>query len=887
MADVALHKNSPAFHFDGGTIGQSAMLHKVADQQMYGLRARREALDALWQQGVSGHALLKQHTEFIDHHIKKCFDECPESGHGFALIALGGYGRKELFPFSDIDLMLLYERKAKKNLEKVADAVLYPLWDAGLEVGHAVRTVKNCLADAKADFFFQVAMLDARLLAGSQSLFDELLTKYRKKFIEGHRPEFLQEMLLYRSKRQTDYTNHAYLLEPHIKENRGGFRDFQAMLWTAQFIFGLQGLSALQEAGILTAAELKNLEDALDYLVRIRNRLHYVSGRKNDQLYFEHQEEMAQAFGFKNDKSRLAVEYFMRDVYSHLQTIRVGTDLFFEHVNEALGHKASGKDKKELEPGIEIRHNRIHLTAIEQLDSKPMLLMRLFAQSAKTGVPIHHRTKKIVSTHLDLVTEKQRHSRRMANPFLALLKDSGNPIMALSAMLETGLLAAYIPEFAKVESLAQHDIYHVYTVDRHLLQVVAELQKLRQEESNIFKVVSSEHILFLTGLLHDIGKGFGAGHAERGGDLARIIGGRMGLEDAELDNLAFLVRNHLFLSHTALRRDLEDEEFIMRCAERVQSPERLAMLYLLTIADARATGPSVWNEWKAALLQELYLKIALLLERSDLSIKDKNQGVKLGARWMREKISNLLPEEVDMDLGHLSEDYLLNFAPETVIEHIGYRRELAEKEVLLFHDERQDAWSLLLVTRDRPGLLAKIFGVLALHNLNVLTAQIFTWGDSTVVDTIEVSSAVSQNYLDQDWIGLEQDLEMAVNQRLGLEHRLYKKLAPLRKTVGRTEKRLDAKIEIDNQSSEIYTIIEAYGHDRVGMLYELTRILSDFGINIYRARIGSRADQVVDVFYVLDYDGRKIKDQEFQKELKQGLLFAVANELGKEAGTGI
>jgi [protein-PII] uridylyltransferase len=626
------------------------------------------------------------------------------------------------------------------------------------------------------------------------------------------------------------------------------------MLWTAQFIFGLHGLSVLHEAGILTSTERQNLEEAHEYLVRIRNRLHYVSGRKNDQLYFEHQEEMAQAFGFKNDKSRLAVEYFMRDVYSHLQTIRVGTDLFFEHVNEALGHKASGKDKKELEPGIEIRHNRIHLTAIEQLDSKPMLLMRLFAQSAKTGVP---------------------------------LKDSGNPIMALSAMLETGLLAAYIPEFAKVESLAQHDIYHVYTVDRHLLQVVAELQKLRQEECNIFKVVSSEHILFLTGLLHDIGKGFGAGHAERGGDLARIIGGRMGLEDAELDNLAFLVRNHLFLSHTALRRDLEDEEFIMRCAERVQSPERLAMLYLLTIADARATGPSVWNEWKAALLQELYLKIALLLERSDLSIKDKNQGVKLGARWMREKISNLLPEEVDMDLGHLSEDYLLNFAPETVIEHIGYRRELAEKEVLLFHDERQDAWSLLLVTRDRPGLLAKIFGVLALHNLNVLTAQIFTWGDSTVVDTIEVSSAVSQNYLDQDWIGLEQDLEMAVNQRLGLEHRLYKKLAPLRKTVGRTEKRLDAKIEIDNQSSEIYTIIEAYGHDRVGMLYELTRILSDFGINIYRARIGSRADQVVDVFYVLDYDGRKIKDQEFQKELKQGLLFAVANELGKEAGTGI
>jgi [protein-PII] uridylyltransferase len=733
------------------------------------------------------------------------------------------------------------------------------------------------MADAKADFFFQVAMLDARLLAGSQSLFDELQNKYRRKFIEGHRHEFLREMLQYRAKRQTDFGKHAYLLEPHIKESRGGFRDFQAMLWTAQFVFGLHGLHDLHEAGILTAGEQQKLEEAFDYLVRIRNRLHYVSGRKNDQLYFEHQEEMASAFGFKNDKSRLAVEKFMRDVYGRLETIRVGTDLFFEHVNEVLDREFQARDKKVLEHGIEIRHNRIHL-ASQDLDSKPILMMRLFTQSAKTGKQIHHRTKKIVSANLDLMTEKQRHSRRMANPFLALLTDTNAPLLGLTAMLETGLLAAYIPEFNKVESLVQHDIYHVFTVDRHLLQVIGELHKLRDKENSIFSIVNNEHILFLAGLLHDIGKGFGSGHAERGGDLARVIGSRMGLTDVELDNLAFLVRNHLFLSHTALRRDLEDEELIMRCAERVQSPERLAMLYLLTIADARATGPTVWNEWKAALLQELYLKIALLLERSDLSAQDKNKGVKLGASWMREKISEQLPHDADIDIDLLPDDYLLNFAPEVIVEHIGHRQGLAEKDVLLFHEERQESWSLLLVTRDRPGLLAKIFGVLALHNLNVLAAQIFTWKDGTVVDTIEVSTAILQNYQDQNWQALEQDLEMAVNQRLGLEHRLYKKLAPLRKTIGGTEKRLGAKIEIDNQSSEIFTIIEAYGHDRVGMLYEITRILSDFGINIFRARIGARADQVVDVFYVLDYDGKKIKKPEFQEELKQGLLYAVASE---------
>lgn len=873
-----MQKMVPATSQGGRNTGSNAMLYKVADRQKtYGLRARKEALEALWKKGVSGHALLQKHTEFIDHHIRKRFNDCPESDRGFALVALGGYGRQELFPFSDIDLMLLYEKKAKKNLEKVANAVLYPLWDAGLEVGHAVRTVKNCLADAKADFFFQVAMLDARLIAGSGMLFGELINRYSKKFIEGHRPGFLRNMLMYRSKRQTDFGSQVYLLEPHIKESRGGFRDFQAMLWTAQFVFGLHGLKALHEAGILTEAERQNLEEAHDYLVRIRNRLHYVSGRKNDQLYFEHQEEMAKAFGFKNDKSRLAVEYFMHVVYGHLETIRVGTDLFFEHVNEVLDYEPQARGKKVLEPGIEVKHGRIHLTEPNMLDNKPMLLMRLFALSAKTGVPIHHRTKKTVSSHLDLITEKQRHSRRLAKPFLALLKGAGDPFLALSAMLETGLLAAYIPEFAKVESLAQHDIYHVYTVDRHLLQVVAELQKLRQVEPAVFSVVNKEHILFLAGLLHDIGKGFGAGHAERGGDLARIIGSRMGLDERELDSLDFLVRNHLFLSHTALRRDLEDEELIRRCAERVRSPGRLAMLYLLTVADARATGPSVWNDWKGALLQELYLKIVLLLERSDLSQGEKNQGLELGARWMRDKVRELLPEDDSLDLDQLPDDYLLNFSPEAVVEHIGLRSKLAAKEVLLLHEERRESWSLLVVTRDRPGLLAKIFGVLALHNINVLAAHIFTWGDGTVIDTIEAGSAITQNYQDQNWPALEQDLEKAVNQRLGLEHRLHRKLAPLRKTQAVTEKRLSAKVEIDNKSSEIFTIVEVYGHDRVGMLYEITRILSDFGISIFRARIGARADQVVDVFYVLDYDGRKIKKPEFQEELKQGLLYAVSD----------
>jgi len=861
----------------GDIYGLSGMNKTTLEPQDFtGLQARRQALDAYWQQGISGYALVRKHSDFIDHHLANSFAKSVGAEEGFALIALGGYGRQELYPFSDIDLMLLYDPTQHDMLNSVVEAVLYPLWDTGLEVGHAVRTLDQCMTDAAEDFFFRVAMLDSRLIAGSASLFARLTEMYKTAYIEGRRQEFLDDMLVQRTKRETQYGRHTYLLEPHIKESGGGFRDIQSMVWTAHVVFGLQNLASLQEAGLLSKEELNRFEQAQDYLIRIRNRLHYVSGRKNDQLYFEHQEEMAQAFGFTNKNEMLAVEHFMREVYAHMQTISVTTDLFFEHVEEVLGNEEAPKRVKVLEPGIELRHGKIYLANTELIKSKPKLFMRLFYQSGKLGTSLHFRTRKAITANLHLVHDKLRHSRRNAKLFLAILA-AHKPFMVLEEMLDTGFLTAYIPEFAKIESLAQHDVYHVFTVDRHLVQTISELEKLREEEANIYAAVRLPHILFLAALLHDIGKGYGQGHADRGADMARQLGARLGLKKEELDTLDFLVRNHLFLSHTALRRDLEDEEFLMRCAIKIESPESLAMLYLLTIADARATGPTVWNDWKAALLLELYLKIALLLDRKDLSEQEQTRGAKLGARWIREKVIELLPEGRKTNFDLFSEDYLLSFPPEVIVEHICQAKNLEKQNVLFFHEKSEEAWSILVMTKDRPGLLARIFGVLALHNLNVLAAKIFTWGDGTAVDTIEVSSAISESYDGQDWTAMGQELHLAIQQRLGLEYRLSRKLAPLRNKPQKVQNRLATKVKIDNRASEIYSVIEVFSEDRIGILYNITKTLSDFGISIYRARIGSKADQVVDVFYVLDHDGKKIEDPDFKKELQQGLLYAVAN----------
>ena len=868
--------------------GLSEMAQAALNPQDFtGLQARRQALEAYWQQGISGSALIRKHSDFIDHHLAESFEKSTAAKEGFALVALGGYGRQELFPFSDIDLMLLYDPCQKEQLNSIVEAILYPLWDTGLEVGHAVRTPDECITDAAEDFFFRVAMLDARLIAGPGSLFGGLTEMYKSAYIEGRRQEFLDDMLEQRHKRETQFGRHTYLLEPHIKESGGGFRDIQSMIWTAHVIFGLKDLVAIQEAGLLSKDELKGFEEAQDHLVRIRNRLHYVSGRKNDQLFFEHQEEMAKAFGFKNEKDMLAVEHFMREVHGHMQTVSITADLFFEHVSEFLGNADIAKGAKELEPGIDIRHDRIRLVNTGNISNQPKLFMRLFYQSARTGIPIHYRTKKAITANLHLVDDKLRGSRRTAKLFQAILA-SGEPFRVLEEMLDTGFLNAYIPEFAKVESLAQHDLYHVFTVDRHLLQTIAELQKLQQEEVNIHAVVHKPHIMFLAGLLHDIGKGFGHGHADRGADMARQIGERLGLESKNLDTLDFLVRNHLFLSHTALRRDLEDEEFLMRCAAKIHSPEWLAMLYLLTIADARATGPTVWNEWKAALLLELYLKIALLLDRNDLSEQEQARSAELGAKWIKGKITERLPADTKITFDLFSDDYLLSFPPEVIVEHTTQAKKLKNQDVLFFHEKNQDSWEILVITRDRPGLLARIFGVLALHNLNVLAAKIFTWADGTAVDSIEVSSAISESYEGQDWGSMEKELQLAIKQRLGLEHRIHRKLTPLRGKPQGVQPRLAAKVTIDNQASEIYSVIEVFSEDRIGLLYAITKTLSDFGINIYRARISSKADQVVDVFYVLDNDNIKIEDPAFKNELQQGLLYAVSNaqKVKREAKTG-
>ncbi|MBW6521425.1 MAG: [protein-PII] uridylyltransferase [Desulfoarculaceae bacterium] len=913
------------------------------------LRAQRGALEKLWQQGLSGQALLAEQSRLVDVFIRQHFQNATsELTCSIALVALGGYGRQELFPYSDIDLLILYQPEQQAEIKQVAEAILYPLWDAGLEVGHAVRTIEESMEHAGQEFFFQVAMLDARFLAGSQELFDDLLVRYRLRFIEGGRDEFVRSMKAFRAVRRKRFGSHSYLLEPHIKEGKGGMRDIQAMLWTAKVVFGLDSLQNIVEAGVLLEEEREAFSGSWNELVKIRNRLHYISGRKNDQLYFEHQEELARVFGYKTGTGILPVENFMRETHGHLQTIAVITDLFFEHVDEVFALAVKGERSvrdRILEKGIELRNNRLHLLVSPgELAARPYLLMRLFLASASTGTPVHHRTRKIVSASLGLIDDKMLVSPRMSRPFFELLLHPATPLSVLEVMLETGLLAAYIPELERISTLVQHDIYHIYTVDRHLLQTVAELRLIVEQDATVYLSVSSPHILYLAALLHDIGKGSGGNHSLIGAEMVGAVGARLGLEPAERDCLAFLVRNHLFMPDNALRRDLNDESFIRRCSETIGDSDRLAMLYLLSIADSRATGPSAWSEWKGALLQEMFLKISPYLEPGQIVAVHPDavrQQVEQGADWLRRQVVLLLDAYADeegqdaaaaspdgvagpslavTDVGRLPADYLLSFTPGVVARHIRICRQnyqILQKKALIFPRELGQHWSLLIVARDRSGLLAKICGVLALHNLSVLSAQIFTWEggealtardglnprepgvqamDGSVsiaperekerpalaVDVLEVRPLDGLSFLEMDWQAVNDELDRALNHRLGLEHWIFQKLASIQERRKLPEAMLlgqQSRVVIDNDISDRYTVIEVHSADRAGQLYHITQTLAGFGVNIYRAFIATEIHQLIDIFYVLDSKGRKITDESFASEIREGLLYAIGRAL--------
>jgi [protein-PII] uridylyltransferase len=684
----------------------------------------------------------------------------------------------------------------------------------------------------------------------------------------------------------------VYLLEPNLKEGEGGLRDLHTAIWAAKSKYKVDNLHELIVKGVLTEDELAEYHQALDYLWRIRNELHFQAGRKNDQLTFEAQTRIAEFFNYQDKGRVLAVEEFLRDYYLH--AIKV------EHFSSLLVSKCVAREesafkilgyftRRPIGEGFYVLKGELVVPDESVIQQDPSRLMKLFEYAQKQGVSLSLRAKSLIRQNLDLVNDKFRRSREVNASFFNILRCEKGVAETLQLMHHLQFLNRFIPEFERIYCKVQHDLYHIYTVDTHSLFAVDETIKLWKGEheadlpllTQVAREIDKRELLLLAVLLHDIGKGDGGRHAELGAEMIPTIARRMGLSKEDSERLEFLVLHHILLAHIAQRRDLNDEKMIVHFARQIGTSENLKMLYLLTYADIKAVGPDVWTEWKARLAQELYDKAFQVLERGDFRLEASSERVKKVKRQVLELLGDEFPPtDVKHELKAMTTRHLLANPPRLLAEHIRILLELEDRTMVVRveHDHVGGFSNLTVCTHDVPGLFSMITGVMAANGINILGAQIHTGSNGKALDTLQVNSP--QGFVITDagrWKRVEDDLLQVLEGHIKVSA-LAEKRQRVNVLADRPRPRFPTRVEIDNEVSSDYTVIDIYTHDKIGLLYRITSTLTELGLYIGISKISTKVDQVADVFYVKDIFGHKLSSERKIEEVRERLLLAIDAE---------
>ena len=850
-----------------------------------------EKIRAKHREGESGRNVVGSLTSLTDTLVRNLYRsvsaDIPEAGFGSCvLIALGGYGRGELNPRSDIDLMFLYSGKDRPFAEKVSERILYLLWDLGLDVGYSVRTDKDCLEMSERDITARTALLDSRFLVGDEELYYEFEKTVMETVLGRNTQGFIREKLEENSRRLQKYGSSVYLLEPNIKEGEGGLRDLHTALWIAEVKFKVRSLRELIMKGILTEREGEDFETALDFLWRVRNELHYLSPRKNDQINFEQQEQIARFLGYRDKKRGLAVEQFMQDYYAHATQT--------EHIAASLIAKATQMDeptfrilgyltRRSVEDGFYILRGELRVSRQELFEEEPALMMRAFLLAQRHGVRLSVTLKGLIRENLHRINDRVRRSRTMSEGFLEILRNPKGQAETLRDMHHLQFLHRFIPEFGRIYCKVQHDIYHIYTVDIHSLFAVEEIAKLWRGEykekkpflTQVAEDIEKRELLLLAVLFHDIGKGEGKDHSNKGADMIPTIARRLGLNKEDSKRLEFLVRNHLQMAHISQRRDLHDDKLIIQFAQTMGMSENLRMLYLLTFADIKAVGPDVWSEWKGMLLEELYEKTYEILERGNFQLEKRSEKVRNRKRKVVGRLDGEYEPRVVKDaMKVMSTRYLLSHRSAQIADHLRLILSRKDKTLALKVEHAvEGGYSQLTVsTLDIPGLFSKITGVMAANGINILGAQIYTQNNGVALDTLQVVSSAGEIITDPArWQRVEENLTAVIEGRVRVGDLVRKRQRPSF-IPERPRPRFPNQVEIDNEVSDEYTVVDVYAHDRVGLLYQITKTLKDLGLYIGVSKISTKVDQAADTFYVQDIFSQKVLQPERIAELKARLL---------------
>jgi [protein-PII] uridylyltransferase len=835
----------------------------------------------------------ERHSSIIDHYFIRGLQESRtgsmlfRDNKTFALVALGGYGRGELCLRSDIDIMVLFGSKIPDEAGRLTDEILLPLWDLGLEPGHCVRTIADCTALAKEDFEVFTSLLDARFICGESRTYLKLRQALAKKVIAKKAAGFARWLEDRNRIRMEIFGDATYLLEPNLKEGIGGLRDYHQILWLSKAFFGIQNPRDLEFLGRMSHGRFEALKKDVAFLSLARNHLHHLSGRKNDRLGFEYQEDIAARLGFEDKDGYPAVEHFLGMLHRTMASVKALRISFVSSCIHSTGKWREKALHEGLPRGLRFEGDQISFESVTSILENPILLMEIFLHSASCGCTVSMEAGTLVKEFLHLVDDRYREDSRAVSVFLAILEEE-HSFEALVQMNDIGLLETFVPEMGKVRDRVQFDAYHIYPVGIHCLHTLKNLKEVSRERNliliDVMKEIKDPMVLYLAGILHDIGK-TGKNHCERGAEIAGEILFRFGYDPLKSEDVVFLIRNHLLLAESATRRDLNDEKTVVQCASVIGTMERAKMLYLLTWADSKATGPRAWNNWIANLLTELFLKVLHILERGEFAGIDARRKEEYTKAYVIQATEDEAARKKTESLFEvMPPGYLLYTRPSLVLRHTQMAIDLKEQKAggknppFRLHasqdEEVKGCWEMSFLAHDRAGLFSEISGVLAINNINILSAQIHTWLDGTAVDIFRVSSLPDPLHPEIIWERVRRDLSDLWGNSSLLESRVREKAAG---SIGfsRSRPSKPPKVRIDNNSSDFFTIVEVFADDRIGLLHLITRTLSSLGLDIRLAKIATKGDQVADVFYVLDMEGQKVEERELTERVREALLTAL------------
>ena len=883
---------------DGGEPPRPPVLALLRDALAKGRAEIRRRFEEPGPLKNDGPAVLAATSYLMDQIIRVLFDFAdqhaypaanPSAAERLGVVATGGYGRGELAPLSDIDLLFLRPYKQTPRGEQIVEFMLYLLWDLGLKVGHATRTVDESLRYAERDQTIRTALLEARYLWGDRDLFDELQRGFAQKFYTGDGRDFVDAKLAERDQRHQRMGDSRYVVEPNVKEGKGGLRDLHLLFWIAKYLYRVSEPGELVAKGVLTREEARHFERAERFLSTVRCHIHYLTGRADDRLSFDLQREIATRLGYQDRPGSRGVERFTKHYYLHAKTVGDLTRIFVAALEDSRRRKPKlaalwqSLRPRELE-GFRLDGERLAVSAPDSFARDPVAILRLFHVAQENDLDIHPATLRLITQNIRLV-DRLRNDPEANRLFMEMLTSRHDPETTLRRLNEAGVFGRFVPDFGRVVAQTQHDMYHTYTVDEHTIRAIGILSKIESGvlkedhplSADVVHKILSRPVLYLAVLLHDIAKGRGGDHSILGADVAMQLGPRLGLSAAETETVAWLVRYHLAMSATSFQRDLMDPKTIETFAALIQSPERLRLLLVLTVCDIRAVGPNVWNNWKAALLRQLYSATEQVLSGGTLS-----GGRAERIKHIQAEVAKRLPGWSDADKeAHFARGYAsywLSFPIETLVRQAELVRgaERGKQPLAIEHrvDEERSVTEVTIYTLDTHGLFARLAGAMAISGANIVDAKIFTLANGMALDTFWIQDLEGKPFDGPQRLArLAARVELALSNRLDIQRELDSQRGswPKRDRVFTVEPRA----LIDNNASDAFTVIEVNGRDRPGFLHVVTRALTRLNLQIATAHVTTYGERAVDVFYIKDLFGLKVVHPDKLKQISAAVESAI------------